>query len=55
MISAVRSKPIGRLARPLAALSSTSTLFSTPAVHVARRQLTVNAAAATAVAAHRIW
>ncbi|KAK3825210.1 MAG: hypothetical protein J3Q66DRAFT_327229 [Benniella sp.] len=54
MISAVRSKPIGRLARPLAALSSTSTLFSTPAVHVARRQLTVNAAAATAVAAHRI-
>ncbi|KAG0245727.1 2-oxoglutarate dehydrogenase complex E2 component [Mortierella sp. GBA43] len=54
MISAVRSKPMARLVRPLAALSSTSTLFSTPVAHVARRQLTVNAAAAAAVATHRL-
>ncbi|KAG0001811.1 2-oxoglutarate dehydrogenase complex E2 component [Modicella reniformis] len=55
MISAVRSKPVARLARPLAALSCTSTsLFSSPAVHVARRQLTINAAAAAAVASHRL-
>ncbi|KAG0197814.1 2-oxoglutarate dehydrogenase complex E2 component [Mortierella sp. GBA30] len=54
MISAVRSKPVARLARPLAALTKSSTLLSAPAVHVARRQLTVNAAAASAVAAQRL-
>ncbi|KAF9939797.1 2-oxoglutarate dehydrogenase complex E2 component [Mortierella alpina] len=53
MISAVRSKPIARLARPLAALTS-SPLLSAPALHVARRQLTINAAAASAVATQRL-
>ncbi|KAG0280508.1 2-oxoglutarate dehydrogenase complex E2 component [Linnemannia exigua] len=53
MISAVRSsKQVARAARPLAALSKT-TLFSVPAVQ-ARRQLTINAAAATAVATQRL-
>ncbi|KAF9392538.1 2-oxoglutarate dehydrogenase complex E2 component [Podila verticillata] len=52
MISTVRSKSIARLARPLAALSS-RTLLSVPS-QVARRQLTINAAAATAVASQRI-
>lgn len=52
MISTVRSKPIARLARPLAALSS-RTLLSVPS-QVARRQLTINAAAATAVASQRL-
>ncbi|KAF9573640.1 2-oxoglutarate dehydrogenase complex E2 component [Mortierella alpina] len=53
MISAVRSKPIARLARPLAALTS-SPLLAAPAVQVARRQLTINAAAASAVATQRL-
>ncbi|KAF9280792.1 2-oxoglutarate dehydrogenase complex E2 component [Mortierella alpina] len=53
MISAVRSKPIARLARPLAALTS-SPILSASAVHVARRQLTINAAAASAVATQRL-
>ncbi|KAF8943234.1 2-oxoglutarate dehydrogenase complex E2 component [Haplosporangium gracile] len=53
MISAVRSsKQVARAARPLAALSKT-TLFSTPAVQ-ARRHLTINAAAASAVATQRL-
>ncbi|KAF9305856.1 hypothetical protein BGZ74_008627, partial [Mortierella antarctica] len=52
MISTVRSKPIARLARPLAALSS-RTLLSVPS-QVARRQLTINGAAATAVASQRL-
>ncbi|KAF9329308.1 2-oxoglutarate dehydrogenase complex E2 component, partial [Podila minutissima] len=51
MISTVRSKPIARLGRPLAALSS-RTLLSVPS-QVARRQLTINAVAATAVASQR--
>ncbi|KAF9931302.1 2-oxoglutarate dehydrogenase complex E2 component [Linnemannia zychae] len=54
MISAVRSsKQAVRAVRPLAALSSKTTLFSAPAVQ-ARRQLTINAAAATAVATQRL-
>ncbi|KAF8984656.1 2-oxoglutarate dehydrogenase complex E2 component [Entomortierella lignicola] len=53
MISAVRSKPLARLARPLAALSKTS-LLSTPTAQIARRQLTINAPAATAVSAQRL-
>ncbi|KAF9203919.1 2-oxoglutarate dehydrogenase complex E2 component [Haplosporangium sp. Z 27] len=53
MISAVRSKPLARLARPLAALSNTS-LLSTPTAQIARRQLTINAPAATAVSAQRL-
>ncbi|KAF9545658.1 2-oxoglutarate dehydrogenase complex E2 component [Mortierella hygrophila] len=53
MISAVRSsKQVARAARPLAALSKT-TLFSVPAVQ-ARRHLTINAAAASAVATQRL-
>ncbi|KAG0046309.1 2-oxoglutarate dehydrogenase complex E2 component, partial [Linnemannia elongata] len=53
MISAVRSsKQVVRAARPLAALSKT-TLFSVPAVQ-ARRHLTINAAAASAVATQRL-
>ncbi|KAG0002799.1 2-oxoglutarate dehydrogenase complex E2 component [Entomortierella chlamydospora] len=54
MISAVRSKPLARLARPLAALPKTSTLLSTPIAQGARRQLTINAAAASAVATQRL-
>ncbi|KAF9111178.1 2-oxoglutarate dehydrogenase complex E2 component [Mortierella sp. AM989] len=54
MISAVRSKPLARLARPLAALSKASVTLSTPAAQGTRRQLTINAAAATAVAAQRL-
>ncbi|KAF9360103.1 2-oxoglutarate dehydrogenase complex E2 component [Mortierella sp. AD094] len=54
MISAVRSKPLARLARPLAALSKTSTLLSTPTAQGARRQLTINAAAASAVTTQRL-
>ncbi|KAG0323094.1 2-oxoglutarate dehydrogenase complex E2 component [Dissophora globulifera] len=54
MISAVRSKPLSHLARPLVALSRTSTLLSSPAVQVSRRQLTINAAASAAVAAQRL-
>ncbi|KAG0029338.1 2-oxoglutarate dehydrogenase complex E2 component, partial [Podila clonocystis] len=52
MISTVRSKPIARLARPLAAHFS-RTILSVPS-QVARRQLTINAAAATAVASQRL-
>ncbi|KAF9319736.1 2-oxoglutarate dehydrogenase complex E2 component [Podila horticola] len=52
MISSIRSKPIARLARPLAALSS-RTLLSVPS-QVTRRQLTINAGAATAVASQRL-
>ncbi|KAK3847153.1 MAG: dihydrolipoyllysine-residue succinyltransferase E2 component [Linnemannia gamsii] len=47
-----QSMSVARAARPLAALSKT-TLFSVPAVQ-ARRQLTINAAAATAVATQRL-
>ncbi|KAI1317190.1 2-oxoglutarate dehydrogenase complex E2 component [Mortierella claussenii] len=55
MISAVRSKPVARLARPLAAaLTKTSTLLSSSTVQGARRQLTINAAASSAVAAQRL-
>ncbi|KAG0336860.1 2-oxoglutarate dehydrogenase complex E2 component [Podila horticola] len=52
MISTIRSKPIARLARPLAALSSRA-LLSVPS-QVAHRQLTINAGAATAVASQRL-
>ncbi|KAG0036673.1 2-oxoglutarate dehydrogenase complex E2 component [Podila clonocystis] len=52
MISTVRSKPIARLARPLAAHFS-RTILSVPS-QVARRQLTINASAATAVASQRL-
>ncbi|KAF9147824.1 hypothetical protein BGX20_006532, partial [Mortierella sp. AD010] len=54
MISAVRSKPLARLARPLAALPQTSTLLSTSIAQGARRQLTINATAASAVATQRL-
>ncbi|KAF9437571.1 2-oxoglutarate dehydrogenase complex E2 component [Entomortierella beljakovae] len=54
MISAVRSKPIVRLARPLAALTKTSTLLSTPITQNARRQLTIHAAAATVNSTQRL-
>ncbi|KAF8941271.1 dihydrolipoyllysine-residue succinyltransferase E2 component [Dissophora ornata] len=55
MISAVRSKPAARLAAPLAAaFSKTSTLLSSPATLSARRQLSINAAAATAVSTQRL-
>ncbi|KAF9397769.1 hypothetical protein BGZ94_006193, partial [Podila epigama] len=53
MISSVRSKPIARLARPLAALTRSSAVFSTPAVQ-ARRQLTIHAGASIAVGAQRL-
>ncbi|KAG0341266.1 hypothetical protein BG004_006100, partial [Podila humilis] len=53
MISTVRSKPMARLARPLAALSSRA-ILSIPSAQGARRQLTINAAAATAVASQRL-
>ncbi|KAF9207376.1 2-oxoglutarate dehydrogenase complex E2 component [Podila verticillata] len=52
MISSVRSKPMARLARPLAALTRTSTIFATPAVQA--RQLTIHAGASVAVGAQRI-
>ncbi|KAG0345864.1 2-oxoglutarate dehydrogenase complex E2 component, partial [Podila minutissima] len=51
MISSVRSKPMVRLARPLAALARTSTVFTTPAQ---ARQLTIHASASVAVGAQRI-
>ncbi|KAG0034992.1 2-oxoglutarate dehydrogenase complex E2 component, partial [Podila clonocystis] len=51
MISSVRSKPMVRLARPLAALARTSTVFTTP---VQARQLTIHAGASLAVGAQRI-
>ncbi|KAF9580399.1 2-oxoglutarate dehydrogenase complex E2 component [Lunasporangiospora selenospora] len=54
MLSSVRSKPMARLARPLTALARAAPLLSAPASQAARRQLTINATAATAVAAHRI-
>ncbi|KAG0258933.1 2-oxoglutarate dehydrogenase complex E2 component [Mortierella polycephala] len=54
MISAVRSKQFTRLASPMAALASKAPLLSTPAVQVARRQLTIHASAATAVKAQRL-
>ncbi|KAF9192934.1 2-oxoglutarate dehydrogenase complex E2 component [Haplosporangium sp. Z 11] len=54
MISAVRSKQFARLASPMAALASKAPLLSTPAVQVARRQLTIHASAATAVSAQRL-
>ncbi|KAG0359021.1 hypothetical protein BGZ54_010165, partial [Gamsiella multidivaricata] len=54
MISAVRSKSVARLARPLAALSLSSTHLSGLAVQTTRRQLTINAAAASAVATQRL-
>lgn len=43
---------MARLARPLAALSRTSTIFTTPAVQA--RQLTIHAGASVAVGAQRI-
>ncbi|KAG0010302.1 2-oxoglutarate dehydrogenase complex E2 component, partial [Podila clonocystis] len=51
MISSVRSKPMVRLARPLAALARTSTVFTTP---VQARQLTIHAGASVTVGAQRI-
>ncbi|GJJ77823.1 2-oxoglutarate dehydrogenase E2 component (dihydrolipoamide succinyltransferase) [Entomortierella parvispora] len=54
MISSVRSKPT-LLVRPLIALSSRTTLLhSSPVAQVARRQLTINASAASAVASQRL-
>ncbi|KAF9185892.1 2-oxoglutarate dehydrogenase complex E2 component [Haplosporangium sp. Z 767] len=49
----VRSKPMARLVRPLVTISRTSTLLSSTTAQVARRQLSVNAAAATTVTSHR--
>lgn len=54
MISSVRSKP-ALLARPLVALTSRTTLLhSTPVAQVSRRQLSINASAASAVASQRL-
>ncbi|KAG0264175.1 2-oxoglutarate dehydrogenase complex E2 component [Mortierella polycephala] len=49
----VRSKPMARLVRPLVTISRTSTLLSSTAAQVARRQLSLNAAAATTITSHR--
>ncbi|GJJ68868.1 2-oxoglutarate dehydrogenase E2 component (dihydrolipoamide succinyltransferase) [Entomortierella parvispora] len=54
MISAVRSKPLARMARPLASLVQSSTILSAAASQGARRQLSINAAAATVAVSQRI-
>ncbi|KAG0045761.1 2-oxoglutarate dehydrogenase complex E2 component [Gryganskiella cystojenkinii] len=55
MISAVRSKPLARLARPLASLVQASThLTSVAASQGARRQLSINAAAASVAMSQRL-
>ncbi|KAG0356324.1 2-oxoglutarate dehydrogenase complex E2 component, partial [Gamsiella multidivaricata] len=52
-ISTLRPKQLARAARPLAALSRTSTLLASPAVQVTRRQLSINAAPAITVTSQR--
>jgi len=54
MISAVRSKPLARMARPLASLVQSSTILSAAASQGARRQLSINAAAATVAVSQRL-